>query len=245
MKMLASACGKAAACVVAASLIAGATPARAMSMAPLEMELTAAGSGARTQFQIGNNSNQPLPVEISVERLSYDESGRRLQGQPSDDLAIFPVTAMIPPGGTQTFRVQYVGAPEVSKSLSFLVNARQLPVRMKSDGKSHVQVVGAFGAILNVAPLTGTSHLKLVSSTVATTAAGKPALAILVENPTNVHALIANASLRVGNQTVNSETIRTLVGFGVVGPNKRRRFVVPLIAPASGTVSLDYRPSQK
>ena len=219
--------------------------ARAMTMSPLEMELTAGGSYARTQFQVSNNSDKPLPIEITFDRLSYTEAGEHKTSLAADDLLIFPATAMIPPGGTQTFRVQYVGSPDIATSQSFLVNARQLPVKMKADGKSHVQVVNAFGAILNVAPLTGTSTLNLVSSSPARTAAGQPALSILVENPTNVHALIANAALRVGSQKINAETMRANVGFGVVEPHKRRRFLAPLQGAASGAAYLEYRPSQR
>ena len=222
-----------------------ATTAKAMTMSPLEMELTAGGTSSRTQFQVRNDSDKPLPIEITFDSLSYTEAGERKTRSSADDLLIFPATAMIPPGGTQTFRVQYVGSPDIITSKTFLVNARQLPVKMKSDGKSHVQIVNAFGAIFNVAPLTGTAMLNLVSSSPARIAAGQPALSILVENPTNVHALIANAALSVGNQKINPETMRANVGFGVVEPHKRRRFLVPLQAPASGQAKLEYRTSPR
>lgn len=227
-----------------AGVAACTTTAKAMTMSPLGMELTAGGTHARTQFQVSNNSDKPLPIEITFDSLSYTEAGERKTRASADDLLIFPATAMIPPGGTQTFRVQYVGSPDITTSKTFLVNARQLPVKMKSDGKSHVQIVNAFGAILNVAPLAGTATLDLLSTAPARTAAGQPALSILVENPTNVHALIGNASLRVGNQKINPETMRANVGFGVVEPHKRRRFLVPLQAPASGQAKLQYHPSQ-
>lgn len=235
------------ACLTTVSLttVMAPTRAEAMSLTPMNLELTAAGKRAHAQFQVGNDSPAPLPIEITFERLSYGENGERHTAKAGDDLAVFPATALIPPGGTQTFRLQWVGPPDLAKSQSFVVTARQLPVKLKNDGQARVQVVTAFGAIVNVAPVAGVADLKIVSSAPAKTAQGKPAVSLLVENPTNVHALLSNAELRVGSQTVNSESIRTLVGIGVVEPRKRRRFLVPLQGPASGVASLEYRATQK
>ena len=215
--------------------------AEAMTFAPLHMELTTAGSRSRAQFQVTNTASEPLPVEITYEHLAYTEGGARRTSPSANELAIFPATALIPPGSTQTFRIQWVGAPDLDRSRSFSVTARQLPVRKKNDGRSHVQIVAAFSAIVNVAPLSGSADLRLVSSQMATTSQGRPAVAILVENPTRVHALISNATLSVGSQTVSPETLRSTVGIGVVEPGKRRRFVVPLSRPASGSARLSYR----
>ncbi len=218
---------------------------RAMTLTPMSIELTAGGNRSHAQFQVGNDSPAPLPIEIIVERLSYSENGNRQSSAAADELAIFPATALIPPGGTQTFRVQWVGSPDLGRSQSFVVTARQLPVKWKADGHARVQIVTAFGAIVNVAPLAGISDLKLVSSSPTKTAQGKPAVSILVENPSDVHALLSNSIIRVGSQSVNPETIRTMVGIGVVEPRKRRRFLVPLQGPANGTASLEYRAAQK
>lgn len=217
----------------------------AMSVTPMHMELKAVGNGSHAQFQVGNDSASPLPIEVIFERLSYGENGDRQVTKAKDELVVFPVTALIPPGGTQTFRVQWVGSPDIDKSYSFIVTARQLPIKFKEDGRARVQIVSAFGAILNVAPLNGAANLKLVSSAPAKTNQGKPALSILVENPTNVHALLSNSIVRVGSRSIAQESIRSLVGVGVVEPRKRRRFLVPLDQPAAGPATLEYRPLQR
>ena len=224
------------------SQLASSPMAQAMTMTPMQMELVPIGNRSHVQFQVTNNSAAPLPIEITYDYLSYTENGHRVLAKARDELVVFPITAMIPPGGTQTFRVQWVGSPDITTSQSFLVTARQLPVRMKNDGRSKVQMVSAFGAILNVAPIAGSADLKLLSSAPATTKQGTPALSILVENPTNVHALISNAVLRLGSLTLNQETLRSTVGIGVVEPGKRRRFLVPLPSTAPGRAALEYRP---
>lgn len=218
--------------------------AHALGFAPMAMELTAAGSGARTQFSVSNDSTAPAAVEITIETLSYTEDGKRITAKGGDDVLITPTTAAIPPGATQTFRVQWVGAPDLAKSQSFLVSANQLPIR-DTSGKSRIQVVQGFGAILNVGPANGVAGLKLISAVAAKTPKGEPALSILVENPTNTHALISNSALRAGNQIVTPGAMRTRVGIGVVEPGKRRRFLVPLEQPAAASgATLEYRPNR-
>jgi P pilus assembly chaperone PapD len=226
--------------------LATAGTAYAMGFQPMDMEMTSAGAGARTQFYVSNDSAVAVAVEITVDGLSYTEDGKQVTKEVSgNDLLILPATASIPPGATQTFRVQWVGDPEIKASQSFMVHANQMPVR-DTSGKSRIQVVQGFGAILNVAPANGAADLKLLSAAPAKGPKGGPALSILVENPTNTHALIANTALHAGSQTIGPDTMRSTVGIGVVAPGKKRRFLVPLAAPveAGATVTIDYRGKQ-
>jgi fimbrial chaperone protein len=216
----------------------------ALGMSPMSLELSSAGGGSRSQFTINNNSNAPAAVEITVETLSYSEDGKAVRKLADDDLMISPPVAMIQPGASQVFRVQWVGDPDLATSRSFMVMASQLPLRDKS-GKPVVQVTQAFGAIVNVAPLNGRSTLNLVSASPAKTIQGGPAVSILVENPTDVHALICRTVLYVGSTVVHPTAMRTRVGVGVVGPHSRRRFIVPLDSTTDAkSVSLEYRNEQ-
>ncbi len=231
----------AAALILALLSLAPSVPAFALGFAPMAMEMSATGSGARTQFTVSNDGTTDAAVEITIEKLSYSEDGKRIVAKGGEDLLISPATAVVPPGASQTFRVQWVGDPGIAKSQSFLVSANQLPVRDKS-GRSRIQVVQGFGAILNVAPAGGVADLKLVSAAPAKTPKGEPAMSILVENPTSTHALISNSALRVGGQIIGPDAMRTRVGIGVVEPGKRRRFLVPLESPSNGAgATLEYR----
>ena len=211
----------------------------ALGMSPMYMEL-AAGGKTSAQFQFSNPSQTSAAVEIKIETLTYDEAGNRRTTPDGGNLIVVPPVAVVAPGSTQTFRVQWVGSANIARSQTFLITARQLPVKLPQDGGSRIQMVQAFGALLTVAPVDGTSHLQLVSSQ-PTHLQGKPAVALTVENPGNAHALISNSMLRVGHQTYSPESMRARVGFGIVEPGKRRRFVVPIDQPASGAVLLDYR----
>ena len=97
------------------------------------------------------------------------------------------------PGATQSFRVQWVGAPDIKTSETYMVSVNQLPVKMNA-GESGVQMVFSFGVIVNVAPAGAQSALKLVSAE-ALTEDGKRGVSIMVENPSEMYSYFSDASV--------------------------------------------------
>ena len=61
------------------------------------------------------------------------------------------VQAMIQPGQTQTFRVQYVGDPDLARSKHYYVTVAQLPVQMP-QGQSAIQILYNFQVLVSVSP---------------------------------------------------------------------------------------------
>ena len=69
---------------------------------------------------------------------------------PSSDLAVFPAQAVIEPGRTQTFRVQWAGGP-IDRGKSYYVTVAQAPVTLPA-GQSAIQVLYNFQVLVSVAP---------------------------------------------------------------------------------------------
>ncbi len=235
---------------VMAGLFFLASPADAMSVTPIQVEMQSAG-GPRAQVTVTNDAKEPLPVEIVLEKLSLDENGGRKTSKAGDNFLVFPPQAMIPPGGSQVFRLQWVGEPEIAKSESFLMSVNQVPVKLPK-GQSAVQIVMSFGVVVNVAPPKGASELKVVGTGVTTDKkTGKRHPTVTLENPSNVHALLPNGTLSVTgggwSHTLSSRELGEKVGIGLVQPGKKRKFVLPVDLPAnvaSVQASLDYKPKR-
>lgn len=229
---------KASAVLIAlATMIAWAgSPARAMSVSPTHIEMTSAGSGSRTQIVVQNDSDAPLPVEAVIKQLSVDENGVQKTSDGSQNFLVFPPQTMIPAGGTQVFRVSWVGEPMLRASESYVITIAQLPVKMQTK-PNQVQVVMAFGVVINVAPPEGSAALRLVGSDVARGKDGKNNLVVTVENPANVHALLPKATIHLAangwSKTLTPQQLEQLVGIGLVQPGKRRRFVLHVPLPAN------------
>ena len=224
--------------------------ANAMSVTPVHVEMTSVGGASRNQVTVTNPGKVPMPVETLLEKLQVDENGDRTTSKAGDDFLVFPPQAMIPPGGTQVFRLQWVGEPMLDQSQSYMFSVTQVPVKLQ-PGESKLQMVMSFGVVINVAAAQASPSLKVVGTALTNDKQGKRRAVVTVENPTRSHALLPDGKLSLaGNgwsHTFNSSEIREKIGIGLVQPGKRRKFVMPVDIPvnvASVQATLDYRPKR-
>jgi P pilus assembly chaperone PapD len=233
--------------LASAIFIIGAGQVYAINVQPLVLDLVSIGQNSRNAIQVVNDSAAPLPVEVVIKRLDISAEGKLTETPAGDEFLVFPPQALVPAGATQSFRVQWVGAPDIKKSQSYMFSVNQLPVQRKG-GESGVQVVFNFGVIVNVAPAGAQSSLKLVEAGVGTEKERRGA-SITVENPSAMHAYFADSSvvLEGGSwrQVLSPGELKQVVGFGVVQPGKRRKFFVPADVPANVSkvsARLEYAP---
>lgn len=224
-------------------------PVYAMSVNPTVVDM-GAGSNDRKQITVVNDSAKPLPVEIIVSRIELNEKGDTASKPAGDEFLIFPPQALVPAGATQSFRIQWVGDPQLKQSQSYVFSVNQVPVRMPA-GQSGVQVVFNFATVVNVAPSSGQSAINLVSAGVGKDERGKPRPALTVKNPGNIHAKLTDATIKLSggswSQTLRSEQLRQVMGVGLVQPGKTRRFLLPVDLPPNVgqvTANIDYRPAK-
>jgi fimbrial chaperone protein len=235
--------------LLAASIAAANARASAMSVRPVTLDLSTTGNNIG-QISVVNDGATPLPVEVLVSRMELNEAGEMTTRPAGDDFSIFPPQALVPPGASQNFRLQWVGDPQMQQSQSYVFSVNQVPVRLPKI-KSGVQVVFNFATIVNVAPSGGRAALDLVSTGIGKDDKGKPHPALTVKNPGNVHAKLTDATIKVSggawSETLRPEQLRQAMGLGLVQPGKTRRFLLPLDLPAGVnqvTASIDYKPAK-
>ena len=127
--------------------LAGLTPAYAVNVQPLSLEMVSIGTSSRSSIQVVNDGAAPMPVEVVLKKLDIGEDGKTTESPASDEFLVFPPQAVVPAGATQSFRVQWIGAPDIKKSQTYMLSVNQLPVKMK-PGESGVQMVFDFGVIV-------------------------------------------------------------------------------------------------
>lgn len=219
-------------------------------MTPIHVEMASVGSASRTQITVVNDGKEPMPVETTLGHLTLNENGERTITKAGDEFLVFPPQAMIPPGGTQVFRLQWVGDPTLAQSKSYMLNVSQVPVKLPK-GQSKLQVVMSFGVVINVAAHQAVPALKVVGTGMTTDKQGKRRAVVTVENSSKHHALLPDGRLSLSgagwSHTLNQTEMREKIGIGLVQPGKRRKFVMPVDLPASVSsvqANLDYRPKR-
>lgn len=223
----------------------------AVTVSPMQVEMVSAGSRSHAQVSVVNNATEPLPVEAVIHKLTLDETGKQHMARAGDDFLVMPPQALIPPGATQNFRVQWLGEPMMGRSESFMMLINQIPLKLP-QGKARVQVVMSMGVMINVAPPAGAPSLRVVASGVTTGKDGKRMPTITVENPSPVHALLPDATIHLDagswSATLTPNQIADRIGIGLVQPGKRRKFTLPVEVPPGVTrvqTSLELTPRRR
>jgi len=221
--------------------------AEAMKVRPLHLEMKSVGSDSRSTLQVINDGANPLPVEIVVSEFELERDGEQIRKPAGDNWLVFPPQAMIGAGSTQTFRIQWVGDPEIPESRSYIFSVNQVPVQMP-EGQSGVQVVFNFATIVNVAPPRGSAALEVVEAGFGTDNKGQRRPAVTFRNPTNVHALASKGTISLSGDgwsaTLGPAELRNM-GLGLVQPGKTRRLLIPVDVPdgvSRISASIDYKP---
>lgn len=215
-------------------------PLIAMQVEPLLIEMGSSGSRSAATMTVINDGPNQLPIEIAMERLHL-HLDKSPSTEPSDDAwLVFPPQVIIPPGGQQNFRLQWLGEPELAKSESFYLAVKQVPIEMP-EGNSGIQLVYNIRALINVAPLNSTANLNVSSAEIIVDDEKIAKASLVFENTAARHAMLSNHDLsltlidkdgkRFWSRDLARGEIFQTIGVGLVQPDKQRRILLPLHLP--------------
>lgn len=224
--------------------------AQAMTVQPVVIDMQTAGRQMSTVITVENTFATPLPVELSVQELELTPDGVKQTGVDPGDLMIFPPQALIEPGQTQTFRLQYVGDPALAKSKHYYITVAQLPVKLP-EGQSAIQILYNFQVLVSVAPAGVKPQITVQSAAIGKNPAGKPIPVLTVSNDSPAHGYLANGRLRIvqkdaaGKQlftkSLSGAEIQQSMGFGLIGGGQVRKVSIPVELPsAEGSVEASF-----
>lgn len=224
--------------------------AQAMTVQPVVIDMQTAGRQMSSVITVENTFATPLPVELSVQELELTPDGVKQTGVDPGDLIIFPPQALIEPGQTQTFRLQYVGDPALAKSKHYYITVAQLPVKLP-EGQSAIQILYNFQVLVSVAPAGIKPQITVQSAAIGKNAAGKPIPVLTVGNDSTAHGYLANGRLRIvqkdaaGKQlftkSLSGAEIQQSMGFGLIGGGQVRKVSIPVELPsAEGSVEAGF-----
>lgn len=229
----------------AALLIVGVVA--AMTVQPVVVDMSMTGRQMSAPVRVENNGPNPLPVEVRLVETDFAVDAVGASDRLSDDIIAFPPQAIIPPGETQVFRLQYVGDPGADRSKHYYAEVAQLPVELP-EGQSAIQILYNFQVMVNVAsPTASDPALTIESAEIVQNAEGKNMAAFTVRNSGRNYGYLSSGNLTIrhtdaaGNETVRrtltGNEIQQMIGFGLIGPEMTRRFISPVeVGSADGQI---------
>ena len=240
------------------------TAAFAMRVSPMVVEMSSRGSDAVSRIEVQNVNPSNLAFETRIYRMTFDDKGEIVEVPADDMFLVFPPQGVLPPGGRQVVRLQWVGPAEPPTSEAFYVSFNQLPVALepgKSDTVSaQVQVVYHLKALVVVAPPGAKPNVEAasvrpISFTPDPTQAGAqlppgPGVEITLKNTGRRHAMMSAFGWRLeGTDTqgkplridISTEELNRAVGTGYVPALGERIFRIPVVAAfGAGPIKLSF-----
>ncbi|GAA0303010.1 hypothetical protein GCM10009087_11020 [Sphingomonas oligophenolica] len=224
----------------------------AITVKPLVVDLKTSGRGMNQVVSVENTSAIAVPVQLTVQELVVEAGETHGTGKDPGDLVVFPPQALIQPGQTQTFRVQYVGDPALTRSKHYYITVAQVPVKPK-EGESAVQVVFSFQVLASVGPQGAKPALRVQSVGVGKNGAGKPVPIITVANDSSTYGYLSHGKLRVVEkdasgrevfrQTLAGPEIEQQLGMGLITSGQERKFTLAGVLPLpEGTIEAKFTP---
>lgn len=226
--------------------------AEAITVKPLVVDLKTSGRGMSKVVSVENTSAVAMPVQLSVQELVVESGVTRASAKDPGDLVVFPTQALIQPGQTQTFRVQYVGDPAITRSKHYYITVAQLPVKPR-EGASAVQVVFSFQVLASVGPLGAKPALRVQSTSVGKNEAGKPVAVVTMANDSSTYGYLSRGKLRivekdssgreVFRETLSGPQLEQQLGMGLITSGQGRQFTLGDVLPlADGTIEAKFTP---
>src|SRR5690554_2204139 len=132
------------------------SPAYAMRVSPMVVEMESRGTDATARIEVQNINPGNLAFETRVFRMAINAEGEITETPADEDFLIFPPQGVLPAGGRQVVRLQWVGEPELATSKAFYVSVEQLPVPLEPSvsnaAEAQVQILYNMRALVVVAP---------------------------------------------------------------------------------------------
>lgn len=237
---------------LAVALASAGSAGTAMTVQPVVIDLKTSGREMSQVVTVENTFANPLPVELTVQELRLTDDGVAATGKDPGDLLVFPPQALIQPGQTQTFRVQYVGDPALAASRHYYITVAQLPVKLP-EGQSAIQILYNFQVLASVSPLGAKPQLEVKAAQVVKDANGNPVAMLSVANNSPVHGYLSANKVRLVERdaagkeqfkrTLSGPEIQQTVGFGLIGAGQTRKVTIPVVLPsADGVVEASITP---
>lgn len=228
--------------------------AMAMRVSPMVVEMETNGGSAVARVEVQNVNQGNLAFETRIFQVTFDENGEVVETPADDKFLVFPPQGVLPAGGRQVVRLQWVGAPDLATSESFYVSVNQLPVQLEptvaNEATAQLQVVYNMRALVVVSPPGATPNVEAASvvpieyQAPAETAgeappALSPGLAVTLRNTGRRHAMMSEFGWRIeGTDTrgeplrldISREELNRAIGTGYVPPLGERTFRFPVAA---------------
>lgn len=225
----------------------------AYDLKPMVVQLKPSGAGSSATAVITNTHEVPIAVEVHAFNREQLPDGTDKLTPEDSDIIVTPPQMVIPPKGSQSFRIQWVGDPKPSKELAYRIVTDQLPIQFKkisrNDRTADVTMRYRYEMALYVEPEGTKPSARVVSAEYVAGKDGAKEIALKIKSEGNMRAILDKPVLQLtpaggSPLRLEGEAIKQLAGLNIL-PGSERLVRIPAPAslqngPLTATLSSEY-----
>lgn len=225
-------------------LSAIATASRAYEIRPMTFDIGPKDFLGQREISIRNTHTFPLTLEVEIAERFLSGDGEEARRPADDDFAVFPPQTTVPPGKSQTIRLQWLGSDSLGTSKSYYITIRQLPIDLGETAFQGIRFLTNFAVACHVIP-PGTTATPVVSAARIIGGPDAPLLSFMLANRGtrvfSLHEAALDVEAAGSILTISAESLRAAIDRPVFLPGARRVVSVPLtgkLAPQPAVVQI-------
>jgi|GEM_PF-2230024 len=228
-------------------LLATTDPSWSYRVTPLTMNMDLGKGHTTKRMTVTNPDAVDKAVVVAAYLTTVTEDGKREMAEvEAENVLIFPPQALVKPGASQTFIIQWLGDPDPAISETYTVAFRQIPVSDEPAGGAALRIMVNVLTTLSIQPhgADAPTIQRTVSATARPTAASD-SIEMTVHNSGTHHAYVSDADITLAaggwSERMDANDVLIEIGEGLVPPQSSRRFVLPIAPPAgAGSISASF-----
>ena len=217
--------------------LANINPAWAFQLSPISQVFAPIGNNATKSYEVINDSDERIAVEVSVVERDMDINGQEFYESADEDFLIYPPQMILGPQEVQTVRVTWLGEPQPSEELAYRLVAEQLPINLIDPNvetidrpTGSVQILLRYLGSLYVRPENVEADVQFVSVENTTNERGEAQVAITLTNQGTASAHLRDLQVTLAAQgttvKLTPEQLEGMAGHAILAGHQRR-FVLP------------------
>ncbi len=192
----------------------------AFRLSPLSSQIVLGKNKNTTVYQITNNSEKPMAIQVEIIKRIMDIDGGEKTPEVAQGLfSVFPNQLILKKGEKRGIKVTYLGDKNFDLEKSYRFKIEQLPIDFDKSKKTGIKILMKYMAALYVKKEHFKSKVILLG-----VKEEKDHYIIELENQGNSRQLLRKLRLDIGNgkRFVESDQLKNFSGENILAGNKRR-----------------------
>lgn len=201
---------------------------------PLAQTFAPTGSDATRSYEIVNDTDEPIAVDVSVGLSQIGLTGDENLTPAEDDFLVYPPQMILAPGELQTVRVTWLGNPTPEQELTYRLIAEQLPIHLvdpeapiPNQTSGEIKLTFRYIASMFIRPQGVASDVSLVAVEPIVIDSGETKLSVTLDNRGNGNARLTDWQLDLVSQgqtvQITPASAKEMSGR-VIQPGQQRQF---------------------